>query len=129
MAALANLPSEQGIAAMQSINVAVINRWFLSIFCGTGALLVALITILLVHKPSNAARILAGSALYLVGTIGVTMIRNVPLNTELKAATSTDARGRDFWTRYLSVWTSWNHVRTCAAFMGSGALTLALALR
>ena len=36
MAALARLPAGQGIAAMQSINVTVLNRGFLSLFVGTG---------------------------------------------------------------------------------------------
>lgn len=35
MRALARLPPAEGIAAMQSINVAVINRWFFAAFFGT----------------------------------------------------------------------------------------------
>ena len=38
MKALARLPSAQGIAAMQSINITVINPWFLGVaFFGTAA--------------------------------------------------------------------------------------------
>jgi hypothetical protein len=36
MKALGRLPAEQGITAMQSINVVVINPWFLTAFFGTG---------------------------------------------------------------------------------------------
>jgi uncharacterized membrane protein len=32
MKSLVKLPPTQGIAAMQSINVVVINRWFMSVF-------------------------------------------------------------------------------------------------
>jgi uncharacterized membrane protein len=37
MKALARLPAPQGIAAMQSINVIVINPWFMTAFLGTAA--------------------------------------------------------------------------------------------
>lgn len=36
MKALARLPPVQGIAAMQAINVAVLNRWFFAAFFGNG---------------------------------------------------------------------------------------------
>jgi uncharacterized membrane protein len=38
MKALARIPSSEGIAAMQSINVVVINPTFLSVFMGTTVL-------------------------------------------------------------------------------------------
>jgi len=38
MKALARIPTHQGIAAMQSINVVVINPTFLGTFMGTGVL-------------------------------------------------------------------------------------------
>jgi uncharacterized membrane protein len=37
MKALDRLPPAQGIAAMQSINVAVLNPWFLGAFLGTAS--------------------------------------------------------------------------------------------
>ena len=37
MKALARLPPGEGLAAMQSINVAVVNPWFLVAFLGTAA--------------------------------------------------------------------------------------------
>lgn len=37
MPALARLPAEQGIAAMQAINVAAPNRWFMGMMFGTAA--------------------------------------------------------------------------------------------
>lgn len=35
MKALARIPAAQGIAAMQSINITVINPWFMMAFMGT----------------------------------------------------------------------------------------------
>jgi uncharacterized membrane protein len=43
MPALARLPPAQGAAAMQAINVAVINRWFLAPLLGGAALGVVLL--------------------------------------------------------------------------------------
>lgn len=48
MKALSRLPPGEGIAAMQSINVAVLNSWFMTAFLGTAAACVlALISSLL----------------------------------------------------------------------------------
>ena len=53
MKALSRLPTGEGIAAMQSINVAVLNPWFLGAFLGTAvACLVALaFSLLRWHEP------------------------------------------------------------------------------
>jgi uncharacterized membrane protein len=44
----------------------------------------------------------------------VTMVFNVPLNNALAAVSSAEGEGGALWTRYLSDWTFWNHVRTAA---------------
>ncbi len=69
MKALSRLPPGEGITAMQSINVAVLNPWFLVAFFGTAAACVlALISALLQwHEPATVY-LLVGSALYLIGT-------------------------------------------------------------
>src|SRR5262245_11299348 len=70
MPALTRLPAAQGIAAMQSINVTVINRWFLSAFLGTGAVCLALAATSLGTWSEPAARLrFAGGASYVVGTL------------------------------------------------------------
>src|SRR4030095_14965531 len=53
MRALSRLPANEGVAAMQSINVAVINPWFMLVFLGTGVACAALIflTVLRWQKP------------------------------------------------------------------------------
>jgi uncharacterized membrane protein len=77
--ALGALPPSQGIAAMQSINVVVINRWFLTAFFGTAAAcLVAVAASLLNWHDPRAAYWLVGAVLYLVASILVTMVFNVP---------------------------------------------------
>jgi uncharacterized membrane protein len=59
----------------------------------------------------------------------VTIRFNVPLNNEL-AVVPADSRDDDgTWTRYLAVWTKWNHVRTAAALVAAALLTVAVALQ
>src|SRR5690242_21172735 len=78
MKALARLAPAQGIAAMQSINVVVINPIFFAAFFGTaaGCLVLAISSLVRWEKP-GAAYLLAGSLFYLVGTILVTIMCNV----------------------------------------------------
>jgi uncharacterized membrane protein len=127
MRALGKLPSTQGIAAMQSINVAVLNPWFLSVFFGMAVLSVFLIIAAVTRwRESGAACVLAGGLLYLLGTFAVTMLFNVPRNNALAAVAATGKEGAALWSDYLAVWTRWNHVRTVAALAAAGAFTIAL---
>src|SRR5687767_1482601 len=84
MKALGKLPPEQGIAAMQWINLVVINPVFLTVFLGTGSVCAVGIfgSVMHWHEP-GAAHLLAGSSLYIVGSLLVTMFFNVPRNTAL----------------------------------------------
>lgn len=128
MRALGRLPPAQGIAAMQSINVAVINPWFLGVFLGTAIACAALgVLSLLGWSEPGAAWGLAGSLLYLGGTIFVTMRFNVPLNDRLAKADPDSTAGAELWARYLSDWTFWNHVRTAAPLAALACFIYALA--
>ncbi|MGI8732590.1 MAG: DUF1772 domain-containing protein [Pyrinomonadaceae bacterium] len=127
MKALARLPAAQGIAAMQSINIVVINPIFMTAMFGTGLACFALAvsSFFRWHKP-GAAYLVAGSLLYLVGTILVTIVFNVPRNNELAAIDPVSVPGAGLWTSYVTSWTTWNHVRTAAAFGAAALLTIAL---
>jgi uncharacterized membrane protein len=76
-------------------------------------------------KP-DAIYLLAGTLLYLVGTILVTIIFNVPLNDALAAVDPTTADASGFWTTYVKSWTAWNHVRTVAALAAAASFITAL---
>ncbi len=127
MKALARLPAAQGIAAMQSINVAVLNRWFFAVFFGTATccLVLAVSSVVRWHKP-GAVYLLAGSLLYLVGTILVTIVLNVPLNDALAAVDPTSADAGHLWATYVRNWTAWNHVRTVGALAAAASFSVAL---
>jgi uncharacterized membrane protein len=130
MNALARLPPAQGIAAMQSINVAVINPSFFGVFFGTAVLCLYLAgRSLLSWDQPGAPLVLAGSLLYILGTIVVTIAFNVPLNDALAAVKPESAEGATLWAAYLSRWTAWNHVRTLAALAAAALFVIALCQR
>ena len=127
MTALGRLTPEGGISAMQSINVVVLNPVFFFVFFGTAVLsLVLAIAALIGWSGASAPYLLAGSLLYLIGTILVTIVFNVPLNNRLASVSAKSAEGASVWKRYLSAWTAWNHVRTAASLAASASFIMAL---
>ena len=127
MKALSRLPPAQGIAAMQSINIVVLNPWFLGAFLGTAAAcLVVLIFSLLGWQGSGTGYLVIGSALYLLGCLLVTMVFNVPRNEALASVAPDDPDGASRWTGYVPTWTAWNHVRTGAALIAATSFSIAL---
>jgi uncharacterized membrane protein len=127
MKALGRVPPASGIATMQSINVAVINPIFFAAFFGTALLCILLaIVALLGWSEPGAIYLLAGSLLYLLGTILVTMVCNVPRNNRLASVKADSAAAKGVWMEYLSSWTVWNHVRTIASLAASACFILAL---
>jgi uncharacterized membrane protein len=125
MRALERLP--HGAAAMQSINVVIINPMFLGVFMGTAVLcLVLTIVAPMRWQEPGATWLLAGALLYLVGSVGVTMIFNVPMNNLLSAADPASVEGQKIWSDYLSNWTFWNDVRTIASLAASASFIAAL---
>jgi uncharacterized membrane protein len=127
MAALARLPQAEGIRAMQAINVTVLNRPFLSVFMGTGAISIAAIVLGFFLQPARVGDYaLPGGAVYLLGCILVTMRANVPLNNALAVLDpqAPDAPAR--WSNYVRDWTCWNHVRTIACVAALALFILAV---
>jgi uncharacterized membrane protein len=125
MKALARIPANEGIAAMQSINIVVVKSWFLAAFLGT-AIACAFVVIWAVRQwgEPSSVYLIAGGLLYIAGTFAVTMIFNVPMNNALASLSPTDPDSAARWASYVSDWTMWNHVRTAAALAGSALLVL-----
>lgn len=129
MQALAKQPTAQGIATMQTINITVINPWFMvAFFAPAVAGILLSISLLFQWQPSIAVYLLAASLLYLIGTIGVTVVGNIPLNDALAIVKPDSVEGTELWTRYLTDWTFWNHVRTIAALLAATLFAIALKL-
>ena len=130
MAALARIPPDQGIAAMNSINITVINPWFMAVFMGTPVVCAVLaVMALLKWNEPGAAVILAASVIHIVGSLVVTMAFNVPLNNALAPVTSAAGEGGVLRARYLSDWTFWNTVRTAAPLLAMVLFIWGLILR
>ena len=127
MKALARVPSAEGIAAMQSINVVVLNPSFLGTFMGTAliSILVAVLAVMGWDTPSTPF-FLAGAFLYVVGTFLVTGLGNVPLNNQLAAVSASDPEAISVWEYYLERWTLLNTIRTVAAVAAVLMFTLGL---
>lgn len=127
MASLARLPVAQGVAAMQTINVVIINAAFMTVFMGTAILSLALgVRAVMAWGEAGAAWLLAGSIAYLVGSFLVTVIFNVPLNDALAAVDATSTEGGALWMRYLEEWLPWNHVRAVASLVATASFIVAL---
>ena len=127
MPAFRRLPANDGLAAMQSINVVIQNPIFLGVFMGTAliSLVLAVMSVLNWTTP-HTYYILAGAALYVIGSFVLTIVFNVPLNNALDAADATNGSGNEVWANYLTNWTFWNHVRTIASIAATAALALSI---
>ena len=126
MPALRRLPAAQGVAAMQSINRLAPTPVFMTALFGTAlAALVVAVWALVSSAERPTGLLVAAGALYVIGTIGVTMGGNVPLNNELERFDAERADAAS-WSTWVSRWTAWNHVRTVAALAAAGIFTAAL---
>jgi len=125
MRALADLPSEKGMFAMQRINETIINPVFLTLFLGTPVmcLVIAVISGLNINHSGNLF-LLLGALAYLIGPFGITAIFNVPLNNLLARADVIDAD--KIWPMYQIRWQRWNHIRTYFGVVSVVFMTMGL---
>jgi uncharacterized membrane protein len=127
MKSLARLPASQGLAAMQSINVAVINPFVMSALFGTALACAVLVVAAVVEwGEPYAVYLLVGGAVYLVGVVLLTIVYHVPRNDALATVDPDSPEGAGHWSRYVGGWTAWNHVRTIAPLASATLLTIAL---
>ncbi len=125
MQALGELPSAQGIAAMQRINIVVLNRSFLGTFFGTALASVAIgmLSVARIGAP-EAPWFLCGGAFYFLGTFLVTALGNVPLNDGLAAVDARDPGSEQVWSYYRTHWTRLNTLRTVAAALAVASFSV-----
>ena len=129
MKALARLPAAEGMAAMQSINVVVLNKWFLGVFTGT-----ALVSLLLAGfaianwSAPFAPWLLGGGVAYVVGCWILTVAGNVPLNNRLANASPQDVESAEIWAHYVKRWTTLNSQRALGSVVAALLYVVALTL-
>jgi uncharacterized membrane protein len=127
MPALKRLEPAYGIAAMQSINGLAVAPAFMAALLGTAVACLGLAVWAAISWAGRpAALVLAGGGLYLVGVVGVTIARNVPLNDGLAKLHPRDAEATVRWEEYVAKWTALNHARAAAALAAAATLTIAL---
>jgi uncharacterized membrane protein len=120
MAAFARVPAEIGLTSMNMINVTVITPSFMLALFGTGLLcLILVVGGYAVWGGADGLLLMAASAIYLIGALGVTMAFNVPLNDALAAMRPDMPQAAGLWARFLQEWTMWNHVRTVASLVSA----------
>ena len=116
------------VQAMQNINVAIVNPWFMAHFLGALAF-TALAAAL--HIPGDGRPvlpwILAALVLYLV-TIVITARFNIPLNNQLETARGVDTADGFAAARaqFEAAWVRWNIVRSAASTGALGCIVWAL---
>lgn len=124
MPALARVPASTAAASMRSINVTAVNPIFMTLLFGAGLAGVVLNLGSIGTLDDRGARwALAGTVVYVLGALVVTMVANVPRNEALAAMSADEAAA--YWPRYLAEWTSYNHVRTVASILASACFVLA----
>lgn len=118
---LERLPDTGYIVAMQSINRAIQNPVFFTVFLGP-LLLLPLSAYLCYAQPVPVrfGLLLAAAAIYYAGVFGVTVAGNVPLNDaleafDLRSASVGEAAAQR--ARFESAWNRLNLVRTLASVL------------
>lgn len=118
------------VVTMQSINVAIVNGWFMASFLGAPVLTLLAVLLHLDAAGRDALPwIVAALALYLVG-FGSTVRVNIPLNNALDAAGPPDG-GADVAavrSAFEVRWVRWNLVRALTSTAALGCLAWALVL-
>lgn len=123
MPALDKLDRRSAVAAMQRINVVIVNPLFMLSFLGAPVMSIAAAVVL----PGNEVRsafwwALAAAAANVVATL-ITIACNIPLNNALDRAGDPAAIGdpAKVWEDFFGSWVRWNWVR---AIINSGAFGL-----
>jgi uncharacterized membrane protein len=124
---LARLTDANYLSAMQSINREILNPVFFMSFMGTLVLLP--LSTWLQYNPSAPLRfylLLGATLVYGVGTFGVTMFGNVPLNNALDAFHLQSASPQALSQQRTLFEKPWNQLHTIRTFANAIALVLVL---
>ena len=119
MLGFARLTDREFVAAMQATNRAIQNPVFFAAFLGAPIFL-PLSTYLTFGQSPRFALLLAATLFYLIGTFGVTIFGNVPLNNMLenfKPASATDEETARQRANFERRWNNLNTIRTVSSML------------
>jgi uncharacterized membrane protein len=121
MRSLAQTSGIGGSEAMQVINREVFRWAFMTLFLGLAAVSLFLVAFGLTSLDGTArTMIVLAGAVYLIGSFGVTIRFNVPMNEMLAGMETAHEITKMYWTEvYLPRWTFWNSVRAVACVASS----------
>lgn len=109
------------LETMQSINKEILNPGFFIVFFGAVLFLIVNTFFHYQVKIDTAFHLsLSATLIYLIGTIGITMVGNVPLNNIVEAMDLSTFSMEDFKEARLAYevkWNQFNMVRMLAAFI------------
>lgn len=117
MPALGKLDDADAARAMDRINAVIVRSPWIVIFLAAAGLAAVIAVVSLGRRVGWDAALVASLG-FLLGTFGVTVSFNVPLNDAL-------AKGEIGWSEYRRRWTAWNHARTVAATISGMAYAIA----
>jgi uncharacterized membrane protein len=127
MKALNQIPANESISAMSSINVWAARSLFGAAFVVTP--LICVITIIFAgwkwQSPASIY-IVVGGIIYVVFSLLVTIGFNIPLNDALAAVAPNDPNNANLWRNFYDSWMFWNHVRTLGSLGATTAFIFAL---
>jgi uncharacterized membrane protein len=127
MPALGSIRSEQGVAAMQAMNVKVVNPLFMAALFGPSLLLLGLGAYAVANLGEDyAPYLLAAAVVYLLGSTAVTFGFHLPRNDALDRLDPDGPEAAAYWAAVLPGWIRWNHLRTVASLAAAALLIGAL---
>jgi uncharacterized membrane protein len=120
---IARLPDSAYLAAMQVMNRAILNGFFLSVFMGTLVLL-PVCTYMHYQQPLSVAFwcLLLATFAYAVGVFCVTMVGNVPMNDALDVFNIQTASAEQLAAQRLRFEGPWNSLNLVRAVSGTIAV-------
>ncbi|AWI25308.1 anthrone oxygenase family protein [Flavobacterium pallidum] len=115
---LGRLPDAEYLSAMQSINRAIVNGLFFASFFGT--LVFLGLTTFAHYNTQKFVWLLAAAVIYIIGSFGVTISGNVPLNDALDAFHISSASAdeiRQMRMHFENPWNFYHRIRSIATFV------------
>ena len=118
MKAFSKIETAQSVAAMNSINEVILRSLFMPVFFGSSIISFLLVVVAFVYwGETDAGLTLIAGMVYFVGMFACTVVFNVPLNNALARVGADSDNAQQIWSRYLSTWTKWNHLRTVSSLI------------
>ena len=118
----------QALSVMQSINRLILTPYFFLVFMGTPTACVAILLVgFMSSEAANYNYAYIAAITYILGSFGVTIIKNVPMNNTLKELDTNDEVSINYWQVYFKKWTFWNHIRFWASLVSCVLFTLNIA--